>query len=90
MVESYPNLKEEVGGSIPICEISFPLDKKLVGWSTASCVLVLVCRPSVSIEKREKNPGVLVRIGATTGDFLALDFQSTISEPMGNSTIRPT
>jgi hypothetical protein len=25
MVERYPNLKEEVGGSIPGCEISSPL-----------------------------------------------------------------
>ena len=29
MVERYPNLKEEVGGSIPDCEISSLLDKKL-------------------------------------------------------------
>jgi hypothetical protein len=28
MVERYPNLKEEVGGSIPDCEISSLLDKK--------------------------------------------------------------
>ena len=37
MVEGYPNLKEEVGGSNPSCEISFLLDGKLVRWSTASC-----------------------------------------------------
>ena len=29
MVERYPNLKEEVGGSIPNCEISSQLDKKI-------------------------------------------------------------
>ena len=48
MVERYPNLKEEVGGSIPGCEISFLLDKKLVRWSIASCAMTLACRPSVS------------------------------------------
>jgi hypothetical protein len=30
MVERYPNLKKEVGGSIPNCEIFFLLDGKLV------------------------------------------------------------
>ena len=35
MMERYPNLKEEVGGSIPDCESSSPLDIKLgVGMST--------------------------------------------------------
>jgi hypothetical protein len=29
IVERYPSLKEEVGGSIPGCEISSLLDKKL-------------------------------------------------------------
>ena len=33
MVERYPNLKEEVGGSTPDCEISSLLDKKLARWS---------------------------------------------------------
>ena len=37
MVERYPNLKEEVGGSIPGCEISSLLNRKLAMWSTASC-----------------------------------------------------
>jgi hypothetical protein len=32
MVERYPNLKEEVGGSFPDCEISSQLDRKLVRW----------------------------------------------------------
>ena len=32
MVEVYPNLKEEVGGSNPGCEISFLLDGKFVRW----------------------------------------------------------
>ena len=37
MVERYPNLKEEGGGSIPNCEISSVLDKKkLAKWSIAS------------------------------------------------------
>ena len=32
MVEGYPNLKEEVGGSNPNCEISSLLDGKLARW----------------------------------------------------------
>ena len=52
MVERYPNLNEDVGGSIPGCEISSLLDRKLARWSTASCALDLVCRPSAS--KKEK------------------------------------
>ena len=48
MVEIYPNLKEEVGGSILSCEISSLLDIKLAMWSTAFCALALACRPSVS------------------------------------------
>jgi len=32
MVERYPNLKEEVGRSIPGCEISSLLDEKLAKW----------------------------------------------------------
>ena len=31
MVETYPNLKEEVGGSIPDCEVSSLLDINLSG-----------------------------------------------------------
>ena len=54
MVERYPNLKEDVGDSIPRCEISSPLDIKLAIWSTASCALVLACRPSVSKEKEKE------------------------------------
>ena len=47
MVERYPNLKDEVGGSIPGCEISSLLGIILAMWSTASCALVMACRPSV-------------------------------------------
>ena len=36
---NFPNLKEEVGSSIPGCEIPSMLDEKLAGWSSASCVL---------------------------------------------------
>ena len=43
-MERYPNLKEEVGGSIPGSEISSLLDRNLA----------LVCRPSVSKRKRKK------------------------------------
>jgi hypothetical protein len=40
MVERYPNLKEEVGASLPGCEISYLPDGKLLK-STASCALAL-------------------------------------------------
>jgi hypothetical protein len=36
MVERYPNLKEEVGRSIPNCEISSLPDEKIARWSSAS------------------------------------------------------
>ena len=54
MVERYPNLKDEVGGLNPGCEISSLLDKKLAMSSTAFCVLVLTRRPSVSKKKKKK------------------------------------
>ena len=54
MVERYPNLKKEVGGSNPGCEISSLLDGKLARWSTASCASVLACWPSVSKKKRKE------------------------------------
>ena len=55
MVERCPNLKEEVGGSIPGCEISSLLDqKKLARRSIASCALALACGPSVSQRKKRK------------------------------------
>ena len=50
----YPTMQEEVGGSILGCEISSLLDGKLVGWSTASCALVLACQPSVSKKKKKE------------------------------------
>jgi hypothetical protein len=53
MMERYPNLKKEVGGANPNCEISSLLDAKLARWSTTSCVLALACRPSVSNQKKE-------------------------------------
>ena len=37
MVERYPNLKEEDDGSVPGCEISSLLDRKLAMWSTFLC-----------------------------------------------------
>ena len=43
MVERYPNLKEEVGGSIPGCEISFLLDRNME----------LACRPFVSKKNKK-------------------------------------
>jgi hypothetical protein len=48
MMEKYPKLKEEVGGSNPGCEISSLLNGKLAKWSTTSCALVLAYRPSIS------------------------------------------
>ena len=51
-MERYPNLKEEVGGLIPNCEISSLFDIKLARWSTASCALVLACRYHVSKKKK--------------------------------------
>jgi hypothetical protein len=54
-VERYPNLKEEVGGSIPGFEISSPLDKKLAKWSIASCALTLTYRPIVSKKVNKKS-----------------------------------
>ena len=54
MVEGYPNLKEEVGGSNPDYEISSLLDGKLARWWTASCALALAYRPFVS-KKKKKN-----------------------------------
>jgi hypothetical protein len=32
MVERYPNLKKDVGGLIPDCEMSSLLDRKLARW----------------------------------------------------------
>ena len=54
MVERYPNLKKEVGDSIPGCEISSLPDRKLARWSTASCALALASRPSVLKIKNNK------------------------------------
>ena len=46
-MERYPNLKEEVGSSVPGCEISSLRDGKLVKWSTTSCALAMACRSSI-------------------------------------------
>ena len=54
MVEENPKLKEEIGGSIPGCEISFLLDKNLVKWLTTSCALALACPPSVSKKQKTR------------------------------------
>ena len=55
MVERYPNLKDEVGGSIPGYEISSLLDGKLVKWSAASYALALACQPFVSKKNKKIN-----------------------------------
>ena len=54
MVDKYPNLKDEVGGSIPSYEISSLLDKILAKLSTASYALALACRPSASNKEKRK------------------------------------
>jgi hypothetical protein len=55
MVESYPNLKEEVGGSIPrLWNLLSTWRKTCLRWSIASCALTLACWPSVSKYKWKK------------------------------------
>lgn len=60
MVERYTNLKEEVGCSIPSSEISFLRYRILAGWSTATGTLLLVCRPSISKNKKTNNHAVVI------------------------------
>lgn len=47
-MERYPNLKEEVGGSLPGGEISSALNGKLDRWFIASWALALACQHLVS------------------------------------------
>ena len=54
MAEKYPNLKEEVGGSIPGGEIFSLHDRKLARWSIALCALVMACWPYVKKTKQNK------------------------------------
>ena len=54
MVEKYPNLKEDVGGSNFGCEISSLPHEKLAKWLITSYALALACRPFVSKKKKEK------------------------------------
>ena len=51
-MERYPNLKDEVGDSIPGREIYSLLDIKLAKSSTASFALTLARWPSVSKKKK--------------------------------------
>ena len=53
-MERFPNLKEEVGGSIYDCEIFSLFDIKLVRWSIVSCALVLANRPPSQKEKEKE------------------------------------
>ena len=48
LVERYPNLKEDVDGLIPNCEISSLLHRIFDKWSTVCYALVLTCWPSIS------------------------------------------
>ena len=56
MEERYPNIKEEVGGLIPRCEISSLLDIILARWSIDSFALALACWAYVSRKKPKKKP----------------------------------
>jgi hypothetical protein len=58
MVERYPNLKEEVSGLNPSCELSSLLDGKLVRLSVASCALALACRPIGLLSQKGKKEHV--------------------------------
>jgi hypothetical protein len=60
MVERYPNLKEEVGGLIPNCEISSLPYGKLARSSVASCALALACWPSASKKKKEEEEEYII------------------------------
>jgi hypothetical protein len=53
MVERYPNLKEEVGGSIPSCEISSLLINKT--YQMVNCLMCFGARMSAFwFKKKEK------------------------------------
>ena len=53
MVEGYPNLKEEVGGSIPAMKSPLYMTET---YQVVTCLLcfTLVCRPSISNKKLKK------------------------------------
>jgi hypothetical protein len=53
VTERYPNLKEEVGGPIPGCEISSILMENLSsGQLRTSCALAMACRPYISRRRK--------------------------------------
>jgi hypothetical protein len=64
MVERYPNLKEEVGGLIPSCEISSLHDGKLARSLVASCALALVfsLKKERRIEEEEEEDYIILFI----------------------------
>ena len=70
MVERYPNLKEEVGGSNSGQKISSLLDGKLAKWSSVSCALALAYWPSVS--KKEKKKGIDPSNNSNVQEILSL------------------
>ena len=51
MMEKYSNLKEEVGGSIPGCEISSLPGGKLAMWSTTSYAIIIIIILQANIHK---------------------------------------
>ena len=75
-MERYPNLKEEVGSSIPGYGISSLLAINLVRWSTASCDLALACQHFVSIKKKLASYG---RFDRTSGILVILGFLTRFS-----------
>ena len=80
-MERYPNLKEEVGSSIPGYGISSLLAINLVRWSTASCDLALACRHFVSIKKKKKKKKLASygRFDRTSGILVILGFLTRFS-----------
>ena len=66
MVERYPNLKEQVGGLIPGCEISSLLDRNLVLALSTFCLQKEKRKRKLNIAPRE-----LVLQISNRGDFWA-------------------
>ena len=56
MVKRYPNLKEEVGGSIPGCEISSLLDR--IAGQVVNCLMCFGASVSAFCLKRKKKESV--------------------------------
>ena len=82
-MERYPNLKEEVGGSFPGCEISSLHDRNLA----------LACRPSVSRQKDYRlakfcQTNILVLDWRSEIDSMLVSVQGNAREGFGHSWSR--